>query len=132
MVSMNVVVDAIMNTDSDIIKLVDDALLRKSVVIDQSRFVDRVICTGTTDKKLMLVALRIMSAIPVSDLVSILSPIYDDHFESIAEIFNTSDAKSEANFGKVIRSINGNRLISNSLNDKTLLNLKKALEKEDE
>lgn len=129
---MNVIIDAIMSTDKAIISLADESLSRKSVPIEQSRFVDRVISTGTSNKKAMLVALRVMSAMPISDLVALLSPVYDVHAESIAEILSIKDAKSEANFRRVIRSINGNGLVSNSLNDETLKNLKKALKKEDE
>ncbi|MGR5383444.1 hypothetical protein ACPV4I_05230 [Photobacterium damselae] len=121
-----------MSTDPTIIRLSDDALKRAGVPIDKSRFVDRVICTGTNNKKAMLAALKIMSVMPISDLVALLTPIYNDHSESISEIFGLEDADSEANFKRVIRLINGNGLVANSLNDETLMNLKKALKKEDE
>ncbi|UKA04641.1 hypothetical protein [Photobacterium damselae] len=129
---MNVIIDAIMSTDPTIIRLSDDALKRAGVPIDKSRFVDRVICTGTNNKKAMMAALKIMSVMPISDLVALLTPIYNDHSESISEIFGLEDADSEANFKRVIRLINGNGLVANSLNDETLMNLKKALKKEDE
>ena len=132
MVSMKVIIDAIMSADSEVVKNVDAALMRKSVPLEQSRYARDVICLGIDDKKALLTALKVMSVMPVSDLISMLSPIYSVHSRSIDAVFEIEDEKSHLNFKRVIRSINGIGLVTNSLNDRALNNLKRALRKEDE
>ena len=129
---MKTIIDAVMGADSAVVAMVDDTLLRNSVPLEQSRFVREVICRGIDDPRKMLITLRVMSMMPVSDLVALLEPIYEVHQNTLCAIFSIDDEKSRANFNRVIRSLNGNRLVSNSLNEKALMNLKKALRRDNE
>ncbi|PSV01140.1 hypothetical protein C9J27_03715 [Photobacterium kishitanii] len=119
----------ITSASPDLIRAVDLFQKKGNASSAQMEFVSGVVHSNDGDKQHYKRALELLSLMSLRSFTVIIKPLLKNDVDKVTNLFSYCDEVANRRFERTLKAFYGYDFVCSSLNDKILLNLKKALNK---